>query len=440
MSSSYEDLLFMLKEKLHNDSFKSRHITAPHLFSRSRMLTFPRMLVAQINRMSKSLSVEVSRFFSLLGGKVSLDPTKQAFSKARRGLKASAFVELNEDLIRGYYAQGVEVPSHGYLLLGIDGSLLQLPNRRELLSDFGACPGGRVPMAMARVSRLFDLRHRMVLDSQIDRYDQSEQFLAYKHIEKLSDLLGADYSPLIISDRNYPSFAWCAYLQSKGIDFLIRVPTNFSKELRDFAQSSSEDQTLSIDLLTKSAKVKRELEALPAEARYLDLRMLKVALDSGEIEYLITSVMDQKRISTQDFKNLYHQRWGCETDYDYAKNALQIENFSARKTEAIKQEFQAITLTQNIANLLIEEAQKQLDQEATHSKNFHQYQVNRAVAFGLIKDQLPYIFFGEESIQSLTQRLIQKIKRRKNPRKPNRSFERKWKTKHKFHDNKRPVI
>jgi hypothetical protein len=51
------------------------------------------------------------------------------------------------------------------------------------------------------------------------------------------------------------------------------------------------------------------------------VRVIKVMLDTGEIEVLLTNLTE-----TFDFKELYFKRWGVEKEYDVLKNTLEIEN------------------------------------------------------------------------------------------------------------------
>jgi hypothetical protein len=76
-----------LRVMIGSDEFKNEYRQNEKDFTRNRILTFVGLVVSQINLMSKSLSVEVSkfveRFFSLAS-----DYSKQAFSKRRMRLKA----------------------------------------------------------------------------------------------------------------------------------------------------------------------------------------------------------------------------------------------------------------------------------------------------------------------------------------------------------------
>ena len=56
------------------------------------------------------------------------------------------------------------------------------------------------------------------------------------------------------------------------------------------------------------------------------VRLIRVKLDSGETEILVTSLTDQKAYPKELFKELYNMRWPVEEDYKTLKYRLQIEN------------------------------------------------------------------------------------------------------------------
>ena len=56
------------------------------------------------------------------------------------------------------------------------------------------------------------------------------------------------------------------------------------------------------------------------------IRVLRIPLENGTIETLITNVFDSS-FTTEDFKHLYYLRWGIEEKYDEIKNKMKIEAF-----------------------------------------------------------------------------------------------------------------
>lgn len=54
------------------------------------------------------------------------------------------------------------------------------------------------------------------------------------------------------------------------------------------------------------------------------MRLIRVDLPSGEIEILMTSLLDSQIYPAKIFKELYFLRWKIETFYDELKNKLRF--------------------------------------------------------------------------------------------------------------------
>lgn len=85
----------------------------------------------------------------------------------------------------------------------------------------------------------------------------------------------------------------------------------------------------------------------------LEVRLVRVDLPNGEPEILITSVIDEAPIPTEDFKAPYHLRWGIEEDYKKMKSHLEVEQFSGLSVLAVQQDFHAKVFSKNLASLLV---------------------------------------------------------------------------------------
>ena len=57
--------------------------------------------------------------------------TASAFSQARKKLKHTAFVELNDDIVSAYYKEKEYKKLYGMRLLAFDGSKLTLPDTKR---------------------------------------------------------------------------------------------------------------------------------------------------------------------------------------------------------------------------------------------------------------------------------------------------------------------
>ncbi len=134
----------------------------------------------------------------------------------------------------------------------------------------------------------------------------------------------------------------------------------------------------------------------------LTVRFVRVQLDTGEWEVLVTSLHDESCYPTSEFKALYYFRWGIETFYGLIKTRLELENFTGIGAEAVKQDFFSTVYLSGLESILTESAQVQLSQKET----VHPQIVNRAVSFNAIKDQaLTLLFLSELKTEELLERL-----------------------------------
>ncbi len=160
------------------------------------------------------------------------------------------------------------------------------------------------------------------------------------------------------------------------------------------------------------------------EITSLKLRLVRVELDSGEIEVLITSLTDRKALPYDCFPGLYHLRWPVEEDYKKMKSWIQIENFSGKSVESIYQDFYAKIFAKNLTAALAGSTTENI-REAYKDRKYH-YQINYAQAFSEMKRMIPLLFLRSKEavcdiIKALRQFFIQTVE----PVRPDRKFQRK---------------
>jgi hypothetical protein len=359
----------------------------------------------------------LERFFMRIGENTHM--TQQAFSLARKKIRWQAFRMLFDYGVDVHYVNYEDEIQrwNGYRIYAIDGSVLSLPNDKPLRKYYGTS-GGSDRSAAARGSILYDVLNRMVVDARIEPMKVDERTLAEKHIQRLGKLKSfEEWKELVLFDRGYPSFELIKQLLEQKIHFLMRVRTKFS--------------TL-IDALCPGDHVVK----LEQEGQVIPIRVIKFSLCSGEIETLITDIMD-KRISVETFKGLYFKRWPLETKYDEIKNKLEIENFSGRLVDNIRQDFYGTMLLTNLASDFYEEAQEEVEEEQKGKGNKHQYKVNVNHEIGVLKDRLILCLLEEDDKEreKKFQGIIDLLKRRIIPIRPNRSIPRRTPRKAKFHHN-----
>ena len=170
-------LVEMLRARLRDMEFCARHRIRPEDITRNRQLTFPILMLFILQKTVKSIQRHLHEFLDELAAGALFEPVSSgAVTHARAKLKASAFIELNQDCVLPTI-YGAEHPIQrwrGHRLLGVDSSLVRLPTSPELGQTFGwkaaanqhGATGTRFPEA--RLSVLYDLLNRVGWEARLE--------------------------------------------------------------------------------------------------------------------------------------------------------------------------------------------------------------------------------------------------------------------------------
>jgi len=324
-------------------------------FTRRRKLPFEKLCLFLLGIVHECLCVAFRRFTEKI--EEDIEMTEQSLSEARDKIKWEAFAGLFEKT--GTFAYTGDYDRwNGYRVWGNDGSKLGLPNYPSLAKVFGDEKGSPT----ARASILYDVLNYTVFDAQISPLTVDERSLTKKHIDGLVERMGIQLDrELIISDRGYPSEDMIEYHEKNGLFYLMRVREKFNVDVDN-----------------------QKSNAGYVRIGQYKVRVIKVVLDTGEVETLLTNLTENF-----DFKELYYKRWGVEKEYDVLKNTLEIENFSGKTETAIKQDFYIHMIASNILAASFWEAQELVDAERnSKDDNKYEYKVNIAQAASVLRDYL----------------------------------------------------
>ena len=173
---------------------------------------------------------------------------------------------------------------------------------------------------------MFDVLNKVTIDAIISPKSDGERELAAFHFLKLLP------DDLILLDRGYPAFWLFKLVMSLKAQFCARISYKKWKIIRKFYESGEEEQIVKLDPSTVSA---RKCFEMGLDKKPMKVRLIRVELESGETEVLITSLTDMKRYPIALFSDLYNLRWPIEEDYKTLKYRLQIENFSGKTVLSI---------------------------------------------------------------------------------------------------------
>ncbi len=361
-----------------------------------------------------SIQRELDKFFQALGQVQII--TAGALTHARKKLLPEVFIALNDTLVQNFYTYDSSLVKNGIQrILAVDGSRIELPETEEMVLEFGRANKQPDAKPQALASALFDVVNKVAIDFNLNPCCASENHIAVKHLKQVSR------GDLLIFDRGYKSLWLMLAIVQTGADFLIRLPSNAFKEVEYFLKSDLQEM---IVMLQPAVKTRKQCLALGIEAKPLKVRLIKIILDSGETEVLISSLLDESLYPYSLFKELYHLRWGIEEGYKTLKCTLEVESFTGKTPHAIYQEFYASLFLSNLQAIITREKDVQDEINLKAKKRKYDYQENRTAALYYVKEKIVSLFtenFIEPIIEFIKNKIVQNIL----PIRPGRQYNRK---------------
>ena len=351
-------------------------------FTRNRVLTFTIVAVSILRGHKFSLQNALNKVFEALG-KLRQTPTNSALCQARQKIEPELFIHLHQavrdDFYKLYGQDGEVLTWRGHRTLGYDGSDINLPDTPALRKAFSVQRnqhGSECVQALAGV--LYDVRNDIALAAEIGPLQAEKNFL-----------LGGCWSAtrrgdLIIMDRLFDDYSVIAYAYHHGRHVLIRCPRNSFKIVQEFLGSDDTEWLVDLPLpQTPATRAFVQKEGLPES---VPVRLIKVTLDTGETEVLLTTLCDRRRYPAKEFKAVYFWRWNEETFFDRLKNIFEVERFSGFSETAIKQDFFGVIFLATLESVLTKAPQSELAEQDRRRQNKTKAQVNRAVSYVALVD------------------------------------------------------
>ena len=377
-------LIESLKKLISSSDFCNRNKTKPAAFTRSRQLTFHRLIYFLLNMNNNAYQVELDRFFKTL---FNHDFPKRIIyksniTKARKNLDFEAFRELNDHMVNTFYSEFQHKTWHGLNLLAIDGSIIRLPQEDCIKEHFGGWKTnyGASLCAVARCSQMFDVLNKVTVDAIIEPKSNGERELAAYHLLKLQP------KDMLLLDMGYPAHWFFNAILTSGAQFCARIcPERMSVVKRFVESGKSED----IVQLSPSRTSKAKCLEMGLDTEPITVRLIRVKLESC-VEVLVTSLTDRRQFPVTLFKDLYSKRWPVEEDYKTLKFRLEVENFSGKTVHSVYQDFHAKVFSKNLTAVIATTVTKPIEQKSKGLR--YKHQLNFAQALTKMKDTIVALF------------------------------------------------
>jgi hypothetical protein len=364
-----------------------RFRTEARFFTRRRKLMFEDLVVlilyAHRRPMQNALNF-LYRQLDRLGDLV----TASAYSQARRKIKPELFSYLRQEMLTIFYQPAdpaepidpTEPPIAtwcGRRLVGGDVTMLNLPETARLRREFTVQPTARSEQGVIQAAGLvcFDVLNDVVLGGHLLKRQSVRQMLVEHALEDLQP------TDVLVLDREFGDTGLMAYLCHTQQDFIIRVQTrHFVREVATFVASGDLEAIVTVGVAPKQKEFARGHGLAPT----MRLRLIRYDLPGGEVEVLVTSLLDTTLYSRAKIIEAYGLRWNIETYFDRLKNLFEVERFSSTTPQAIAQDFQGMLFLSTLESILTREATQALDRRSQDRRCVYRQKVNRSVSYAVV--------------------------------------------------------
>lgn len=318
----------------------------------------------------------------------------------------------------GYKYYGIKVKRwRGFRLQAVDGSTAYLLNKKEVIDHFGTQDNQHGSTPMARIMQIQDILNDITVWGGIYPIKISEQAIMAKQVSRLYE------DSLTLFDRAYPSYTLMYLLlnQETPRHFVMRCKVSFNAEVKQFLQSGKSSKIIELKPSQKAITDIREHGYRITADTTIKVRMIKIKLNSGETEVLLTSLYDEKLFTIADMKYLYGLRWRIETTYNKQKNQQQMEQFSGHRVICIQQDYAAGLLVANLQSIIEKQCTNYLSK--INAKRKYQYHINRNISWACLKNEIVKLFLHHHPEKILLQ-LQLSFQRNIEPLRPGRQYPR----------------
>lgn len=344
------------------------------------------LVVLQLRLMLSSLQRNLEELLEAVDGPAEAMVTASALSQARAKLRHTAFIELNELCVREFYQKCPCVRRwRGHVVTAVDGSTAALPRNAALAEAFGGMKPRKGDFRpKARLLERYDVLNHVSLQAFIAPYKQGERTLLKEHLKwDLAGCTGLEARRVItLYDRGFAALSLLRHHCATDTPFVLRLPARWWKVARAFVTS----QALEEEFTLRAGKVEHRL------------RLVRVETDKpGEPAVLVTNLLDRAAFPAQCFAGLYALRWGVESGYKLLKCRAQLEAWSAKTEEGIRQDFHAKVMTLSLSAALSagsdERIRTQSQRAVEAGRARHARQINRTHALAAVCRHLPRVLW-----------------------------------------------
>lgn len=219
-----------------------------------------------------------------------------------------------------------------------------------------------------------------------------------KHVEEMLEANDFPENSLFCGDAGFVGYALWAAILLKG-HFLVRVGANVSL----LAQSADYE-------IGEGGKVL----CWPKNARKANLPPLELRLERVKIGktmvWMLTSVMDESRLSNKQIVEFYKKRWGIEIEFRGLKQTLGRDKLRCRDSKRVLAELNWSIMAMTVAELFAVKEQIAKDEsDGNESERYNPMKRSLAQTMRALRDALKKLSRVPKNDRDLSTRLSQAV-------------------------------
>ncbi|MBV9763209.1 MAG: IS4 family transposase [Acidobacteriaceae bacterium] len=427
-------LIGRLRRRLRSRSTAERFRQRQQDFSRQRLLSFAAVVLLILRGHKLSLQNALNKLFTSLGQVFGV-PTASAYCQARQKLKPELFQYLNESVCDDFYVlyeeEGRVHRWRSHRLLACDGTYLNLPDtphtRQEFFLQTNQFQSGSAVQALSCI--LYDLLNEVALGASLSTREAETKPLLQQLWERTAE------GDILILDRNFASYLLFATAIGSGRELVVRLSAHSFKQARKLFQRKrfhqpQYEQVVEIECPASALKVVRE-QGLAERVR---LRLVSFRLETGEIEVLATTLLDEAQYPAAEFKWLYGKRWGAEGFIGRVKNILEAERFSGESPLVIRQDYYGVIFLATLESVLAasdrqrlseQAAEKEAEEVALSPVQEEQHgvkQINHCVSYAALLERLIELLLSRRSTEKVLEEMHHLFRTSPSRARPHRRY------------------
>lgn len=395
--------MLRLQESLCDQEVVERFRVGAGDFTRTRQLGFSLVVLLILRGPKQALQTTLNKLFTALGLAQQV-PCASAICQARQKIKPQLFLHLTRLVTEQFYTlprlnvslQGTTVPGavpgavpgseevlpvlcwHGHRVRGVDGTRWNVPDTPENRHHFGCATNQHTHFACAQASGsiLYDLLNDIGLHAAMEPTQSEKELLFSQHLPHTQP------GDVLVMDRLYCDYSVLAFVRGHHRHVVVRVPRNSFGLARAFWNSPEVDKVVTLPV-TAAQKAWVQEKKLPLKLR---VRLVKLTLENGQTEVLMTSLLDHKRYPVTELGQVYGWRWRTQSYIDRLKNIWEVERSNSQKRQHLEQDFYGVLFLSTLESVLTRRAGHELATQSQRRRCRYTQQVNRAVSYSALVD------------------------------------------------------